>query len=185
MEFLSGSTESLPCGLENELAAYRYKVFIEKLGWELDTPIGFERDQFDKPDTIYVIARNNHKEIIGCSRLLPTSEPYLLSEVFPQLLNGNPPPHSPMIWEISRFSALDLNASSLEKQKGSLSSVVAAGLLEESINYLKQFQVTTIITVSPLAVERLIKGLGYKVHRGGAPVLIDGHPVIACIIDIN
>lgn len=185
MEFLSGSTNSLPKGLENELAVYRYKVFVEKLGWELDTPVGYERDQFDNPETIYVVARNSKKEIIGCSRLLPTSEPYLLSEVFPELLGGNPPPHSPEIWEISRFSALDLNASSLEKHKGSLSSAVAAGLLEESVNYLKQFNVKTIITVSPLAVERLIKGLGYKVHRGGAPVLVDGHPVIACIIDIS
>lgn len=185
MEFLSGPTNNLPVGLENELAVYRYKVFVERLGWELDTPKGYERDQFDKPDTVYVVARNSDKEIIGCSRLLPTSEPYLLSEVFPHLLNGNPPPHSPAIWEISRFSALDLNASSLEKQKDSLSSVVAAGLLKESINYLARYNITTIITVSPLAVERLIKGLGYKVHRGGPPVLVDGHPVIACIIDLT
>ncbi|MBK5072639.1 GNAT family N-acetyltransferase [Budviciaceae bacterium CWB-B4] len=185
MEFLSGSPSNLPSGLENELAAYRYKVFVEKLGWELNTPIGYERDQFDKPDTVYVIARNSQKEIIGCSRLLPTTEPYLLSEVFPELLNGNHPPSSPYIWEISRFSALDLNSSALEKQRGSLSSVVAAGLLKESINYLAQYNVKTIVTVSPLAVERLIKGLGYNVHRGGPPVLVDGHPVIACIIDVR
>ncbi|GKX54435.1 acyl-homoserine-lactone synthase [Leminorella grimontii] len=185
MEFLTGSTSTLPRGLEHELAAYRYRVFVEKLGWELDTPVGYERDQFDKPDTIYVVARNEKKEIVGCSRLLPTSEPYLLSEVFPQLLNGNPPPHSPFIWEISRFSALDLNAPSLEKQKGSLSSTVAAGLLKASVDYLARYNITTIVTVSPLAVERLIRGLGYKVHRGGAPVKVDGQPVIACIIDLT
>ncbi|AKJ42489.1 acyl-homoserine-lactone synthase [Pragia fontium] len=185
MEFLSGSTNSLPGGLENELAAYRYKVFVEKLGWELDTPVGYERDQFDKPETIYVVARNSKKEIIGCSRLLPTSEPYLLSEIFPELLNGTPPPHSPFIWEISRFSAMDLKATSMEKQAGSSSSAIAVGLLRESINYIKQFNATTVITVSPLAVERLIKREGYKVHRGGAPMLVDGHPVIACVIDIT
>ncbi|VFS49611.1 putative autoinducer synthesis protein [Budvicia aquatica] len=65
MEFLSGPTNNLPVGLENELAVYRYKVFVERLGWELDTPKGYERDQFDKPDTVYVVARNSDKEIIA------------------------------------------------------------------------------------------------------------------------
>lgn len=91
MEFVLSDACSLPRLLYEALGQYRYRVFIEKLGWQLDTPPGVERDQFDLPDTVHVIVRDKRHGIVGCARLLPTSGPYLLGEVFPQLMNGQPP----------------------------------------------------------------------------------------------
>src|SRR5574343_396117 len=90
--------------LESALAAYRYRVFVEEMGWPLQAQIGQERDQFDRPDTLYVIARHPAGELCGCARLLPTTQPYLLDEVFPALMAGQPLPHSPGVWELSRFT---------------------------------------------------------------------------------
>jgi len=108
MEFLAGSSNEIPDNVRSELFHYRYKVFVEQLGWDLDTPHDREKDQFDHHDTLYVIARDIHKQVVGCARLLPTTSSYLLEEVFPQLLNGMPAPKSPEIWELSRFTSFDL-----------------------------------------------------------------------------
>ena len=51
MEFVLADAESLPKYLYEALGRYRYRVFVERLGWRLDTPPGIERDQFDRPDT--------------------------------------------------------------------------------------------------------------------------------------
>ncbi|MCX7087723.1 MAG: GNAT family N-acetyltransferase, partial [Methylococcales bacterium] len=81
MDIIAGSATQLATDVIASLANYRYKVFVEQLGWQLDTPEGIELDQFDRPDTLYVVARNHAEEIIGCARLLPTTTPYLLEEI--------------------------------------------------------------------------------------------------------
>jgi len=101
---VSGISSQLSPGLELALAAYRYEVFIETLGWQLPVENGLERDQFDRPDTLYVIARDANESVCGCARLLPTTQAYLLDEVFPGLMNGAPAPHASDVWELSRFS---------------------------------------------------------------------------------
>ena len=49
---VTGSTAQLPTGVESALASYRHKVFIEALQWPLPDMDGFERDQFDRDDTL-------------------------------------------------------------------------------------------------------------------------------------
>src|ERR1700754_3462299 len=90
--------------LKRALGEYRYKIFIEQLGWQLPTRDGIEQDQFDLDDTLYVVGIDEAGEIHGCARLLPTSNPYLLSEIFPHLVAPAMPPCSDSIWELSRFS---------------------------------------------------------------------------------
>ena len=100
-----GRQAQLQVSIEAELAAYRYKVFVEYLGWDL--PIeqaGAERDQFDRPDTLYVMVKDRSNRICGCARLLPTNEPYLLGTVFPHLMGNQPMPASADIWELSRYT---------------------------------------------------------------------------------
>ena len=131
MQVMSGASAELPKGLHSKVANYRHKVFVEQLGWELQTQDGAERDQFDRPDTVYVVAQDDNGHVSGCARLLPTTRPYLLGEVFPQLLNGLLPPCSPDVWELSRFAAVDLNSAA--STQGQFSSPVTIELLKESI----------------------------------------------------
>lgn len=75
----------LPSHIAADLGSYRYRVFVEQLGWKLPSEDEkFERDQYDRDDTVYVLGRDANGEICGCARLLPTTRPYLLQEVFPQ-----------------------------------------------------------------------------------------------------
>ncbi|MDU6100815.1 MAG: acyl-homoserine-lactone synthase AbaI, partial [Acinetobacter sp.] len=99
MNVIAGFQNNFSEGLYTKFKNYRYRVFVEYLGWELNCPNNEELDQFDKIDTAYVVAQDRESNIIGCARLLPTTQPYLLGEIFPQLLNGMPIPCSPEIWE--------------------------------------------------------------------------------------
>lgn len=184
MKFITGDYTSLNPDMRQALFSYRHKVFIEQLGWELDTPEGLERDQFDHDDTLYVIAKDDQQHIVGCARLLPTTDPYLLEEVFPELLNGQTPPKDPSVWELSRFSAFDLNANDLPRP-GQFSSEVTVDLLKNALKYAKDCGATQVISVSPIGVERLLRRAGFRAHRAGPPKIIDGYPLIACIIPLS
>jgi len=184
MEFIAGAYTNIPSNLIADVFNYRYKVFVEQLGWELDTPYGREVDQFDHDDTVYVVARDENEDIVGCSRLLPTTSPYLLEEVFPQLLNGMSPPKSSDIWELSRFTSFDLNEETMSKN-GQFSAEVTVELLKETILCAKEHGAKKIISVSPIGVERLLRKAGFKAHRAGPPMIIDGYPLVACWIELS
>lgn len=142
-----------------------------------------ESDQFDRQDTVYVVAQDDQGHVSGCARLLPTTRPYLLGDVFPQLLNGLTPPCSPDVWELSRFAAVDLGDRS--KIAGQFSSSVARKLLEESIACAVSHGAKRLITVSPIGVERLLSQSEFHAHRAGPPMIIDGHPIFACWIHLD
>ena len=184
MRVISGMPNELSGELFSKISSYRHKVFIEMLGWELQTKQGLEIDQFDRPDTVYVVSQDDDGTVNGCARLLPTDRPYLLGEVFPQLLNGQTPPSSPDIWELSRFAAVDFS-NQMSSAMGQFSSEIAVELLRRSIACAAEQGAKGLITVSPLGVERLLRRAGFRSHRAGPPIIIGGHPIVACWIDIE
>jgi len=184
MDIVAGRpAEMAPRTLE-DVARYRHKVFVETLGWDLLTEEGQERDQFDREDTLYLAARDGGQHIVGTARLLPTDRPYLLGDVFPQLLGGLPVPCDPRIWELSRFAAVDF-AATQGNALHQFSSPVAVALLEEALAIARRHGVERIITVSPLGVERLLRREGFRAHRAGPPMIVGGHPIFACWIEVN
>lgn len=184
MNIVSGNQAALPQRLFTDLESYRYEVFVELLKWDLDTPEGIERDQFDREDTVYVIARDDDGRINGCARLLPTTKPYLLGDVFPELLNGQEPPSSPEVWELSRFAAVDL-ANLSTSARSQISSPTAVALLKNTIQSAAKLGAKRLIMVTPIGVERLLRAAGFRARRAGPPMVLGGHPLFACWIDID
>ena len=183
MNVISGKITALPAGLLSQLGRYRHKVFVETLGWDLQSPHGEERDQFDRDDTLYVTARDDSGRVNGCARLLPTSRPYLLGEVFPELMSGLALPCSDDIWELSRFAAVDFNNQTMSALQ-QFSSPIAVELLKESIACAAAHGARRLITVSPIGIERLLRRAGFQARRAGPPMIIDGHPIFACWIEV-
>lgn len=177
MDFVSGSYVSLrPVYLER-IARYRYDVFIERLGWKLQTSPGYELDQFDYEGAHYITVEHDHGEIKGCARLLPTLRPYLLNEIFSPLLDDQPAPSSKDVWELSRFAALDLSESTTGKQ---MSDKCAIDLLRATMSYARSFGVKRLVSVSPVGVGRLLKrgGIGFEIL--GSPKKINKQQLVAC-----
>ena len=81
----------------------RKRVFVDRLGWRLPVRDGqYEVDQFDGESAVYLLATDSQGNHEGSLRLLPTTGPHLLSEVFPDLCEGGVP-RGPDIWEITRL----------------------------------------------------------------------------------
>jgi N-acyl-L-homoserine lactone synthetase len=180
MQTIFGKSGDFAPELENAIAAYRHKIFIERLGWPLPVENGMERDQFDHPDTLYVVAREDNGAICGCARLLPTTAPYLLSEIFPHLVAGAPIPSSPDVWELSRFAAASIDPNSTVDAAVNTRNLLAAAVKSAAEQGAKR-----LITVSPLGIERLLHRMGVHAHRAGPPSLADGKPIFACLIEID
>jgi acyl homoserine lactone synthase len=95
------------CGpLLRQMHRLRYRVFKERMGWDVECQGDEERDRFDRLGPVYILVLDDDEDVAGSWRILPTTGPNMLRDVFPQVLNGLPVPCAPTIWEISRF-ALD------------------------------------------------------------------------------
>jgi len=150
MEIITGTVDSFSAEMLFDMARYRHRVFVEKLGWDLDTRARFELDEFDRKDTAYLIARNAGGQIVGTGRLLPTHRPYLLATVFPELLGSKPAPCSPKIWELSRFAAMDLDAQPGATREDLLGTSLALEMLSVAMRTVAQKGARRLVSVSPL-----------------------------------
>ena len=183
MQTISSAEIRFTPELHNAVAQYRHKIFIERLGWNLPAIDGQEIDQFDLRDTVYVVAKDYQGGIIGCARLLPTTNPYLLGDVFPHLMHGQPIPCASDIWELSRFAC---NPSMPTVKSSALDTLYyARALLRDTIIIAAEMGAARLITVVTAGVERLITRVGAHVHRAGPPVNVDGKPTLACWIEID
>ncbi len=188
MNFQSGFSNQLSNTFKNDLFKYRHDIFVEKLGWNLAVNSSYEKDQFDHADTLYVVAKDSSDNITGCARLLPTTQPYLLKDVFPELLNGLLPPVSEDIWEISRLTNQLVSKKNIGPSIGNygqISELSFIELLKEVIKVAKAQGAKKLISVSPVGIERLLRKAGVNVHRVGPAKIIDGHAILACWIEIT
>lgn len=183
LAMFAGTASELPAGMEGRLGLYRYGVFVEELGWNLPAPCGHERDQFDRDDTVYVVAEDERGQVTGCARLLPTTRHFLLGEIFPQLMNGLPVPCSPEVWELSRFSTRpgDSAAGLTREEQRHRFRLLFRVLVEAAMDR----GATRLITFTALGVERILRQIGIHAHRVGPPQPIDGKPVIALWIELD
>ncbi len=64
----------------------RHDIYVGERKWmDLARPDGREVDQFDTEHAVYLLAMEGD-QVVGGSRLVPTLEPHLMSEVFPACL---------------------------------------------------------------------------------------------------
>ncbi|GAW33344.1 acyl-homoserine-lactone synthase [Roseovarius sp. A-2] len=89
--------------LVNEMYRLRARVFCDRLGWDVTIKDGMEIDLYDELDAAYVMSLDQDGHVVGCMRLLQTTGPHMLADVFADILEGEPPLRSPQIWEATRF----------------------------------------------------------------------------------
>lgn len=160
----------------------RHEVFHERLRWNVRSVGGLERDEFDDESTTYVIVKSLQSgDVIGSWRLRPTTLPYMLNDVFPELLHGLPAPHDPKIWEVSRFAVTNSGGSG----SGQGFSDVTQDLVAQTVRFGQQNKLDSFVWVCSTAVERLAIRLGYMPTRLGSPLRIGTVQSVASQIKIN
>jgi acyl homoserine lactone synthase len=168
-------------GMLESMFRLRHEIFVERLGWKIQTFNGLEQDQFDRPGTIYLIRRNAAGEVVACTRMLQTDRPNLLRDVFPELVDGDLP-SSPTIWEASRL-AVDHRKERLASlpQNWNLCGELFCGIQEFAISV----GAVNIVSVSDVRLERILKIGGWEPKRLGKPHFISGIDVCGEIFEVG
>ncbi len=145
--------------LLTQMHEQRKIVFIDQMRWALDECAGLEMDEFDRADAIYLIETKSGR-VVQSARLLPSTDPHLLSEVFADLCEGGVP-RGASIWEASRFCP----APSVEKGKPRqellfrmIAAILEAGLL---------FGIDQVTFVASAALRPLAMNAGWRVAALG------------------
>ena len=81
----------------------RADQFKRRLGWVVSVDDrGWEQDEYDRLNPLYVIAIDHNGQHEGSMRFLPTLGPTMINDHFLHLTDGEPI-QDPNIWECSRF----------------------------------------------------------------------------------
>jgi acyl homoserine lactone synthase len=89
--------------LLDEMFKARKRLFSDRLGWDVTVDEkGWEVDQYDPKNPLYLISTDENGEHLGSLRLLPTTGDTMLRDVFASLCDGTVI-ESPLIWECTRF----------------------------------------------------------------------------------
>ncbi|MFT7008193.1 MAG: N-acyl-L-homoserine lactone synthetase [Colwellia sp.] len=147
----------------NDVYRLRNDTFKTRLGWEVSSENGLEKDGFDKLDVCHIAMTDQKDHVVGCWRALPTQGPYMLRNVFPQLLRGEYCPDQSDIWEISRFTVDKEFGANTNK----LVSDSTARLVKSFYDFAKHKGIKSYVLVTTVACERILRCLGVKTRRMG------------------
>lgn len=81
----------------------RHRVFAKRQKYDVPTFHNMEYDTYDTPATVYFTWQDEHGEVLGVSRVKPTDRPYMIKDIWPELVEKINLPESIKIWESSRF----------------------------------------------------------------------------------
>jgi acyl homoserine lactone synthase len=156
----------------------RFRMFHERLGWDVSCEDGQERDHFDELQPLYVLAKDG-RQVRGCWRILPTTGPNMLRDTFPELLGGHSAPNGERIWELSRFAVDTSGAGGF-----GLSSVPIV-MMRDAVLHARSEHVEEFVTVTTVAIERLLRQVGLAPRRLGPVLNIGVERTVALAFDID
>ncbi|CAB3803151.1 acyl-homoserine-lactone synthase [Pararobbsia alpina] len=182
---VAGSLKDLPPEIRAALGAYRYEIFVRRLGWKLPTSTGkltAEWDEFDDGATVHVVALSPARRVYGCARLMPTTGRYLLKDVFPELLGSEPPPASTTLWELSRFAG---TAPKSHDRHASEDGAPGMQLFAYALALAASFGATDVVGVVSRSIERLYRRSRLNLQRIYPDVTARNASIVACSIELS
>lgn len=147
----------------------RHAAFVARLGYDVPSHDGMEWDQYDTPRAAYIVVE--HRGVCaGVCRLVPTTAPYMIKEIFPSLLPYQPP-EDERVWEASRI-AVDTRLPGPEREQALKSLIV--GVQRFGLDH----GLTHFLGLMPVAIfRRTLVRHGVRVNiMAGAAQAVDGIP---------
>jgi acyl homoserine lactone synthase len=135
--------------LRNAMFRDRGDQFKTRLNWAVTVnDEGFERDEYDALNPLYVIWENADGGHGGSMRLLPTTGPTMVNDHFSHLIGGGSIT-SPLIWECTRFC--------LSRDAG---SNIAAALMLAGGEIMRHFGIAHYVGVFDERMVRIYRMIG-------------------------
>ena len=165
-----------------EMHKLRYRVFKQRLDWEVAVSGGMEIDIYDIEDPVYLGLIGPGERLFGAARFLPTTGPNMLADTFPMLLHGQPMPRGETIWDCSRL-CIDTEASAAIAEGGlrRATHVLIAGIAA----WGHARGITKLVAATDLHVERILRRAGCRVERLGPPIVIGKVPSVGCSFEVS
>jgi len=89
----------------DEMFRLRARQFRERLGWKVNVQAGWEVDEYDDMNPLYLVSLDEPSGTVrGSLRFLPTTGPTMMKGCFDPYFEIPFDIESPLIWECSRFS---------------------------------------------------------------------------------
>jgi acyl-homoserine lactone synthase len=153
----------------------RHEIFVKGRGWsEFEVDGVYEKDSYDNAAAVYVIAVDEADNVAGGFRLYPTTLPHMLSEQFPNLVDGAVPSRRDVL-EITRFGIQKAQRRSVHYFE-LLVAMQEYGLGEGLAGY------TSVINTLRMPV---LQGFGFDIEPLGLPQTIDGQTAIAVLFHVS
>ena len=162
----------------------RANTFSERLGWDVVVNDGYERDRFDDDNPLYVVSVHPVSgQYLGSLRLLPTTGPNMLRDVFPYLLRDGQIIESATIWEVSRICTLQMQGQPERARAGV--NYALADLLVGIGDVAILAGLTQIVAVFDARIFRVLKAAGCNPQIIGTPRRIGDTMSYAGIFDMH
>lgn len=142
----------------------RAQQFAVRRGWRVVVKNGLEKDCFDKMNPLYICVISEERRLLASLRLLPTTGPHMLSDVFPEVMGESGIVRHPLILESSRF-CVNTKAAAEFGDEGI--NLVTRELLYGLFSTAKAAGVKNIISVYDVFVERILRRAGCEFDRLG------------------
>ncbi len=172
LEVITGSQIGQKPTTMEKVWRFRHQCFVEELGWEaLRRSDEREQDQFDTRSTIHLVLMEE-REVVGYSRLLPTTKPHLLSHIYPELMGGKSYPKGRHVFEWGRCAT--------DARVPCIGAVATADILMTAVlEFLVHVGAeTVIIQTNPMLVE-MIRKRGYPLQVLCEPLVYCGEMLMA------
>jgi acyl-homoserine lactone synthase len=165
--------------LLEQMYRLRYEIYVQERGWQqLDRPDKREKDDFDTQDAVYLLGIIKGQGVVAGSRLVPTTCPHLLSDVFPILVEGQIP-RAPQIFEWTRiFVRKDLRE---DGRPSKAAGIVYCAIVE----YCLRHGISHLTVVCEQFWKQRLDHLGWRPRQLGKTVLWDGELLVGLMVEMS
>ena len=159
----------------HQMHRLRKMVFRDRLGWDVTVSGELEADEYDGMESIYLLSIDRYGAVNGCVRLLPTTGPNMLRDIFPSFVTKAAVPCGEHVWEASRFAVSGTNA----RAEAGLSQTTYE-LLIGVLRFALSNSIRTIACVVDVRMERILRRAGWQLeclgpaHRIGSTIAMAG-----------
>lgn len=163
-----------------EMFRIRHRIYVDGRKWTaLARADGREIDAYDGGNAVYLLGLDDAGRVTGGLRLVPTTGPHLMRDVFAHAVIWGPLPGNPRVYEFTRYFLTEEPDAKANRRRESgklLSAMFEYGLAAR----LTQFSLVCDTFFMPTMLE-----LGWKVRPLGIPVTYDEGTCIAVTFEIT
>jgi acyl homoserine lactone synthase len=158
----------------------RKAVFKDRLGWDVTVRGDMEIDEYDALGPSYLLSLDRCGTLNGCVRLLPTTGPNMLRDIFPSLVTKVAVPRCERVWEASRF-AVSKNTTAAEAGLSQTTYDLLIGVVKFGLSN----GISTIACVVDVRMERILGRAGWQLERLGPARRIGKTVAMAGQLDVS